>query len=507
MQEIDERTIIDYGVPSLELMENAGQGVVEALTIRFHDLSTKRILIFCGKGNNGGDGLVIARLLSNMGAGVKVLLLEKQANLKNNAAVNADLASKLGINIIEVRKGNDHILDHHLKSCDIIIDALFGTGLIRPISGLYEQVIEKINQAGKFIIAVDIPSGVDSDTGQLIGPHVRADLTLALALLKRSHLLYPAAEIMGELKTVDIKIPPEVVDSQLFKIHVTEEADLRPWFPKRLADSHKGTYGHVLVVAGSRGKGGAAALTALAALRTGCGLVTLAIPESCQRALEFYPLEVMTVSASETDSGSFALSAKETLLNNCKGKSAVAIGPGLSTEPETVQLLSELLPAINCPLVIDADGVNSLAKYPNLISKLDSSTVLTPHPKEFSRISGIGISKILENRIECVTKFARKHSINIILKGAASIIAQPNGIATINPTGNPGMATGGSGDILTGVIASLIAQGLSSPKAAIAGAYLHGLAGDIFAQTESETSLIAGDLLRTLPESIKRILN
>ncbi|SVC66336.1 uncharacterized protein METZ01_LOCUS319190, partial [marine metagenome] len=324
MQEIDERAIIDYGVPSLELMENAGQGIVDALTRRFHDLSTKRILVFCGKGNNGGDGLVTARLLSNTGIDVKVILLEKQTDLKNDAAVNADLASKQGIRIIELIKVSGHILDYHLRSCDIIIDALFGTGLTRPVSGVYEQAIEKINQAGKFVIAVDLPSGVDSDTGQLMGPHVRPNLTLALALLKRSHLLYPAAEIMGELKTVDIKIPPEAIDSQSLKVHVTEEADLRPWFPKRSADSHKGTYGHVLVIAGSKGKGGAAALTALAALRTGCGLVTLAIPESCQKALEFCPLEVMTVSASETDSGSFALSAKETLLNNCKGKSAVA---------------------------------------------------------------------------------------------------------------------------------------------------------------------------------------
>ena len=206
MQEIDKCAISDYGIPSLELMENAGQGVVEAIIRRFNDLSTKRILVFCGKGNNGGDGLVIARLLFNVVASVKVLLLEKQADLKKDAAVNVGMAYKLGINIIEVNKANNPILEDHLKSCDIIIDALFGTGLSRPVTGLYEQAVKKINQAGKFVIAVDIPSGVDSDTGQLMGPHVRADLTLALALLKRSHLLYPAAEIMGELEIVDINI-------------------------------------------------------------------------------------------------------------------------------------------------------------------------------------------------------------------------------------------------------------------------------------------------------------
>jgi len=507
MREIDKRTIIDYGVSSLELMENAGKGVAEALKNKFDDLLTKKILVFCGKGNNGGDGLVIARLLFLMGVDVKVLLFEKKDSLKKDVAINADLAYRLGVNIIEVRKANDHIWDYYLKSCDIIIDALFGTGLTRQVSGIYEQAIEKINQAGKFVTAVDIPSGVGSDSGQLVGPHVRADMTVALALLKRSHVLYPAAEVMGELETVDIKIPPDAVDSQLIKVQATEEIDLRSWLPKRSADTHKGTYGHLLVIAGSKGKSGAAGLTALAALRAGCGLVTLAIPESCHQALEFYPLEVMTVSAFETSSGTFALSSKEALLNYCVGKSAVAVGPGISTEPETVQLLSELLPSINCPLVIDADGVNCLANYPNLVSKLGSSTVLTPHPKEFSRVSGIEISKILANKIEIVTKYASKNSVNIVLKGAASIIAQPNGLTTINPTGNPGMATAGSGDVLTGVIASLIAQGLSSAKAAVTGVYLHGLAGDIFAQAESETSLIAGDLLRTLPESIKRILN
>ena len=507
MQEIDDLAINKYGIKGLELMENAGKGIVEALKKRFGNFSSKRVLMFCGKGNNGGDGFVAARLLFNMGIHVTVLLLEKQADLKNDAAINAESARKLGIKIIEVEKTNVHLLEHSLENCDIVIDALFGTGLTRPVNGRYKQAIEKINQAQKFVTAVDIPSGLDSDTGRLMGTCIRADLTLALALLKRSHLLFPAAELVGELEIIDIKIPSEVIDSQAIKVQVVEEADLRPWFRKRSTDSHKGNYGHVLVIAGSRGKGGAAGLTALAALRIGCGLVTLALPESCQKALEFHPLEVMTVPAPETDAGTFALSAKKILLDYSKGMSAVAIGPGLSTEPETVQLLNELLPVINCPLIIDADGVNALARNPSLISELRTDTVLTPHPREMSRISGIETSKILENRIEIAKKFASDHSVNIVLKGAATIISQPNGLTTINPTGNPGMATAGSGDILTGIIASLVAQGFSIPKASVAGTYLHGLAGDIFAQGESQASLIAGDLLRTLPESMRRILS
>ena len=507
MKQIDTLATNSYGIEGLKLMENAGTGIVKALQRRFYDFSSKQVLIFCGKGNNGGDGLVVARLLFNMKISVTIFLLERRVNLKGDAAINAELAFNLGIDIIELGEANLHFLEHHLENCDIIIDALFGTGLTRPVSGTYKQTIGKINQSKKHVTAIDIPSGLDSDTGMLMGDCIHADLTLVLALFKQSHLLFPAAELMGELELIDIEIPPELVDSEGLEVQVTEESDLRAWFPQRSAVSHKGDYGHVLVIAGSKGKGGAAGLTSLAALRMGCGLVTLALPESCQKAFELHPLEVMTVSAPETDVGTFALSAKNVLFNHSRGMSAVAIGPGLSTEPETVQLLRELLPIIDCPLIIDADAVNALAQSPDTISQLKTDTILTPHPKEMSRVMGIETSKILEKRIEFTRKFALEHSVIIVLKGAATVISQPNGITTINTTGNPGMATAGSGDILTGIIASLVAQGFSTPKAAIAGAYLHGLSGDIFAQKESQASLIAGDLLRTLPETMKRILH
>ena len=231
-----------------------------------------------------------------------------------------------------------------------------------------------------------------------MGDYIHADLTLVLALFKQSHLLFPAAELMGEIELIDIGIPPELVESEEIEIQVAEESDLRAWFPQRSTDTHKGDYGHVLVIAGSQGKAGAAGLTALAALRMGCGLVTLALPESCQKAFELYPLEVMTVSAPETDAGTFALAAKNVLLNHSRGMSAVAIGPGLSTEPETVQLLRELLPIIDCPLIIDADALNCLAQSPTTISQLKAEAILTPHPKEMSRLMGIETPKILENQ-------------------------------------------------------------------------------------------------------------
>ena len=507
MQEIDAIAASHYDIDGLKLMKNAGKGIVSQIKRRFDDFINKRILIFCGKGNNGGDGFVAACLFFDMGVSVKVILLEKLINLKGNTSINAKLAFNLGVNIVEIEEVHSDLLQYNLGSCDIIIDALLGTGLTRPVEGIYKQVIEQINQSQKFVVSVDIPSGLDSDTGLLKGVFILADLTIGLALPKRSHLLFPSAGLIGELQIVDIGITQNIIDSQNLELQVTEEADLRNWFQKRSADSHKGSYGHVLVIAGSRGKGGAAGLTSLAALRMGCGLVTLALPESCQKTLEFHPLEVITVPVPETALGTFALSSKEVLLSHAKGKAAVAIGPGISTEPETVQLINEILPLIDCPLIIDADGINAIAQNKNLISKLGIETILTPHPKEMSRISGIEISKILKNRVEVTRQFALDNSVNIILKGASSIICQPNGMTTINPTGNPGMATAGTGDILTGIIASLVAQGFSSPKSAIAGTYLHGLTGDIYAKEESQTNLIAGDLLRTLPKSMKRILH
>ena len=435
---------------------------------------------------------------------VAVFLLEKQVDLKNDTATNAELAFKLGVKITELDKTNLHLLDDHLKNCDIIVDALFGTGLTRPISGLYKQTIEKINESKKFITAVDIPSGINSDTGILVGDCIRADLTLALALFKHSHLLFPAAAFMGELELIDIEIPPELVTSQALEVQVTEESDLRTWFHRRSADSHKGNYGHVLVIAGSRGKGGGCWINCLSCTSHGLRLGNIGLARKLSEGIRVSSTGGYDGTRSRNRRRNLWLSLQKIiLLKHSKGMSAIAIGPGLSTEPETVQLLRELLPVIDCPLIIDADAVNALAQSPETISQLKTNAILTPHPKEMSRVTGIEISKIVEKRIEVARKFARDHSVTIVLKGAATIISQPNGLTTINPTGNPGMATAGSGDILSGIIASLVAQGFSSPKAAIAGTYLHGLSGDIFAQGESQTSLIAGDLLRTLPETIK----
>ncbi len=507
MQAIDRCAIEEYGIPGALLMENAGRQSVETLKRKFPDLATQKIVVFAGKGNNGGDGFVMARHLLNMGADVCVFLLGKIADLKADAKLNAGIAQKTGVETHEIDAANFKSFDHRLRHSDLVIDAVFGTGLSKPATGFYAEVFEKINHLQKFVVSVDIPSGVDSDSGNLIGPHVRADLTLALAMLKRCHATYPSAGVMGDIAVIDIGIPPKAVAAQSISVEMVEPADITAWFPERTSHSHKGDYGHVLVIAGSTGKGGAAGLTALGALRAGCGLVTLALPESCQKAVEFNPLEVMTIALPETKNGTLSIRAKDLLIEQMQGKSAVAVGPGLSTDPETVQLLQEFLPTVNIPLVIDADAVNCLAQCGGLKTLNFSDAILTPHPKEMSRISGLSTEEIQANRIESASRFAHENGVTLVLKGARSLSAFPDGSVCVNPTGNPGMATAGSGDVLTGIIAGLIGQGFKTRSAVIAGVYLHGLAGDIYVEEKgAEISLIAGDLLDNLPESLKRVL-
>jgi NAD(P)H-hydrate epimerase len=505
MQAIDRWTIDELGIPGAVLMENAGGAIVRQLQNALADLPAKKIIIFCGKGSNGGDGFVIARHLFQLRTNVTVLLAEKIAALKGNAKTNALSAQNLNIPIHELNYENVNSFDHKLRHSDIIVDALFGTGLSKPVTGLMETVINKINQYKKFTVSVDINSGIDADSGLFIGPHVFSDLTFALASMKKSHLLHPAAGAMKKVELLDIGIPQESYSEQNIQSHLVEEKDIKSIFHSRSPDSHKGNYGHVLVLAGSTGKSGAAGLTALAALRSGCGLCTLALPETSQRAFELHPMEVMTIPLPQTESGTLSLKAKAPILKLLEGKSAVAIGPGLTTDPETVSLIGELLPSINCSLILDADAINAFENNIDWLDKLKSA-ILTPHPKEMSRLTGLSTQEIQKNRMRVTTEFAQKYSTLLLLKGAPTLIGTPDGNIYINSTGNPGMATGGSGDVLTGIIAGLAAQNISLQNAAIAGAYIHGHSGDLFSEKETQTSLIAGDLLRCLPDTLKQIL-
>ncbi len=505
MQAVDSYAINECGIPGIVLMENAGIRCVDILLKRFPDCLKKKITVVVGKGNNGGDGFVIARHLFNKGANVQVLLIGERSSLKNDARVNADSAANIGIQINEINETNIKSCRHTLNHSQLIIDAIFGTGFNKAASGIYEKIIEIVNESKKTVVAIDIPSGIDSDSGQFIGPNINASMTIVLALFKRSHWLFPAADAMGELELADIGIPQKAIDSIPINVNLLELEDIQAQFQERRANSHKGTFGHVLLVAGSLGKNGAGGLTALASLRSGAGLATLAMPESCQKVAEAIPLEVMTTGLSEAKEGFLGLSAKQQILDLCKDKASIAIGPGISTEKETVELLENTIPELDIPLTLDADGLNCLALSSNLLSSLKPGTILTPHPKEMSRISGIDLQDILNNRISVASEFAQKYSVNLILKGAHSVIALSDGEVFINPTGNSGMATAGSGDVLTGIIAGLLAQGMSPKWATLAGCYIHGLAGDQFSEKQSKTNLIAGDLLRELPDTIKSI--
>lgn len=506
MQRIDKRAIREFGIPGLVLMENAGLGIVSLIKEKFPDLRRKKVLIIAGKGNNGGDGFVIARHLFNDGIDVTVLIVGKLSELQGDAGLNAETGRKVGIPLIEINEKRLSATDHLFRHSHIIVDAIFGTGLTRPAKGIFKKVIDKINKSGKYVLAVDIPSGLGSDSGITMAPYVQADLTASLALLKRSQMLFPAAEAMGELRVVDIGIPQAAIDKEKINVSLAEDDDIRGFFPKRRKASHKGDFGHLLVIAGSRGKGGAAGLAALAALRIGTGLVTLAIPDCCNAALEYNPMEVMTAPLPETKSGSMSLEALDVLLERTKNKTAVAIGPGITTHAQTVKLMQEYLVQLTCPVVIDADGLNCISRSKGLLKKIKCPLILTPHPKEMSRLSGLTTINIQSRRIETAKEFARKNALTVVLKGAGTVIACQDGRIFINPTGNSGLATAGTGDVLTGMIGGLLAQGMDMDKAAIAGTWLHGLAADDYAKDNSQTTLIASDLLSVLPKTMKRIM-
>ena len=506
MREIDRKTIEGIGIPGAVLMENAGIRITQAILKRFPEVAEQNIVVVAGKGNNGGDGFVVARHLFNRGARPTVLLLAKKDEVKGDAALNLAVADRIGVEIVEtptVAEWKKHKVG--VWHASIIVDAIFGTGLLKPADGIYAAAIEDINKAGAFKIAVDIPSGLSSDTHLIIGPAVKADLTVALAAPKISHVLPPAEEFIGELVVADISVPPFLFDDPCLKIELVEKTTLAPYFKRRKKDSHKGSYGHLFVLAGSLGKTGAAAMAARAALRTGAGLVTVGTPQSCLPAIARSMMELMTEALPETPQKTLSESALTMILDLMKGKDAVLIGPGISTHPSTARLITSLLPKIKSPVVIDADGLNILAENPDALRSLPKPAVLTPHPGEFARLIGRSNQDVLDRRLELAPRFSEQLGVYLVLKGYRTLIATPEGRVFINPTGNPGMATGGSGDVLSGMIASLIIQEKDVLGATLAAVYLHGLSGDIGARKLGERALVAGDLIKYLPQAIREM--
>jgi NAD(P)H-hydrate epimerase len=506
MKEIDRTAIEDIGIPGVVLMENAGLRIVRALKGRVPKPEDESVVIVAGKGNNGGDGFVVARHLFNSGVRPEVLLLTAKEEVRGDAAVNLAVVLKLGIPMTEIRTPAEWKKARvKVSRATVIVDALFGTGLIKPLDGLFALAVGDINASAAFKVAVDIPSGLSSDTFELIGPCVKADLTVALAAPKIAHIFAPAAGCVGELVVAPIGIPPFLFESSELKIELVEGKAVLPFFTKRQKDTHKGSYGHVLVVAGSVGKTGAAALAAKAALRMGAGLVTVATAESALPVVARSMAELMTEPLAETAEKTIAKEALPRALVLLKGKNAVLLGPGLSTHPSTAEFVLGLLLKIKIPCVIDADGLNIVAADPDLLRRLSAPAVLTPHPGEFARLAGRTAAEVLKYRLELVPEFAAKYGVTVALKGYRTLVASPDGRVFVNPTGNPGMATGGTGDVLGGLIASQIVQEKDFLGAVLSAVFAHGLAGDIAAEALGERSVAASDLIRYLPPALKAL--
>ncbi|MCX6578074.1 MAG: NAD(P)H-hydrate dehydratase [Candidatus Aminicenantes bacterium] len=504
MKEIDRKTIEEIGIPGPVLMENAGLEIVRVIRASFPEIQKEKVLIVAGKGNNGGDGLVMARHLWNLGGRPKVFLLAAKQDVKGDAALNLGIADKIGVDIVEILSVEDWKKNkRELSAATLIVDAIFGTGLMNPAGGIYATAIEDINKTKAYKVAIDIPSGLSSDTFQIIGPAVKADLTVTLGAPKIGHVFPPAEDWIGELVIADISLPPFLFEDESLKLEVVEKQALMPYFKRRRRDSHKGTYGHLLILAGSLGKTGAAVMAGKAALKVGAGLVTVGTPQSCLPIVARSMMELMTEPLPETGKKTIAREALPKAVKLLPGKDAVLIGPGISTHPSTADFVLSLLPKVKCPVVIDADALNVLAGHLDVLKPLAGRAVLTPHPGEFARLLGLSVKNVLDNRLELVPQFAEKYRVYLVLKGYRTLIANPQGKVYINPTGNPGMASGGSGDVLSGMIASLIIQEKDILGATLAAVYLHGLSGDIGAGRLGERPLIAGDLIRYLPQALK----
>ena len=544
IRELEAKWISDCG-------ENWGQVLMEiagrAAAIRSLRIWQERpgsVTVVCGKGNNGGDGLVVARYLKLWGIPVQVVVLERDSKSGEGASskgsrkssergssvatierqdlqfsskeanVNKTILENLEVEItvinslretgVDEENEEDHLdpeADSLFLDASLIVDAIFGTGLDREVEGIHRRVIESINRSGKPVLSIDIPSGINSDTGQILGAAVRADETVTFGYLKTGLLNYPGNTLKGDLSIVDIGLPemPEIQPD----INLSTVEIVREMLPMRPVDAHKGTFGHLLTVAGSKGMMGAATVAGLSAMKSGAGLCYLAVPDSMLS--EPMALELICHSLPSTESGSMARSSLERLRELVEKVDAVVLGPGVGTDHETVELVCELIKEINCPCIVDADALNALAKKQEDLGRSPERFVLTPHPKELARLMQVSVGDIQKDRIKSAQMASQKYGCTVLLKGAMTVVASPDQTIFINPTGNPGMATAGCGDVLSGIIGGLLAQRVDPFQAAVAGAYLHGRAGDILAEELGEAGILAGDIQRIIPLALRSV--
>ncbi len=504
MREIDRQASQNFGIASLILMENAGIRVVEAAETFLKNGFQSRVVIVAGKGNNGGDGLVVARHLLNSGIMVDTFLLGNPGEMTPDTLVNYEILRKMGANLFPLQdeEGINRLLLLTL-SADLIIDALYGISFRGRLNEFDSQVVSILNQSQKPIVAVDIPSGVEADSGRVKGEAVKASWTVTLALPKMGLLVEPGCSYAGRVTVADISIPSTLLSDKGIKTNLLTEDLVKGFFPPRSRESHKGTYGHALIIGGSVGMVGAVMLSSAAALAVGAGLVTAAVPESLLPIVEGGLAEVMTAPLAETSQKSVALEALPAIENLLGTVSVCAIGPGMSRYPEAKAIVRFVLERSGIPVVIDADGLYALGEDMSVLENRQIPIVLTPHPGEMSRLLGTTVGELQSRRLKVACEASSDWGVTVVLKGSRTVVAQPNGETYLNVTGNPGMATAGSGDVLTGVIAGLIAQGMRPNDAAGIGVYLHGKAGDLVKESRGERGMAASDLVRALPEVIK----
>lgn len=502
MAAMDRRTIEDYGLVGLALMENAGRSVVGAMADHFGRLHDRRVAIFCGKGNNGGDGYVVARYLQKYGSQPSVYLLGSADEIGGDARTNLQIIQRMGL---PIHPPGDWDPVGACQSADIVVDALLGTGVKGPLKGELAEIVEAINASRAPTVAIDLPTGVETDSGRVEGAAVRATLTVTMGALKRGLCFSPGREHAGRVFVADIGFPKGAVQEVGARTWYVDRGSARRLLPERAPNIHKNACGQVLIVAGSAGKTGAAALCSEAVLRVGAGMAILAIPESLNPILEQLLVEVMTLPVPGSDAGTFSVEAKPALAEYLDWADVVATGPGLTTHTDVQQLVEWLIQEYPKPLVMDADALNCLAGRRQVLKKRRSATVITPHPGELSRLLGKPTKNVLADPVEVARATASELDVVVVLKGAPTVVAAPEGDVYINGSGNPGMATAGMGDVLTGMITGLLAQGLPHTEAAVLGVFAHGLAGDLACEKLGVHGMIAKDVLHQLPTALHQL--
>jgi NAD(P)H-hydrate epimerase len=505
MREADRRAIDDIGIPSLVLMENAGRQAVAAMEAIYSDLSDRQVAVLCGRGNNGGDGFVVARTLIQRNVDVSVFLIGRVSEVRGDARVNLEILGRLGHTVVEVADSQAWELHFsEVSDCTLIVDAIFGTGLNAPVSGFIESLITDVNTSGIPVVAIDVPSGLSADSPEPIGPSIEASVTITLAAPKLPLVLPPGETRAGDIVIADIGIPDEVIEAVSGPyVDLLTRASMRPLVPPRTPDSHKGDFGRVLIVAGSRGKTGAAHLAAIGALRSGAGLVTIATPDSCQAVVAAMAPEYMTEALPETAEGLDPAAVDQVIEI---ARDVIALGPGLGQAPGTREFVRQLVDRATMPIVIDADGLNAFAGEPEkLAGREGRDVIITPHPGEMARLIGMSIEEVQSSRLEIARNFAVAHHVFVVLKGHRTLIATPDEKVFINPTGNPGMATGGTGDVLTGMIAAWLAQLLDAEAACRLAVYLHGMAGDLADADEGEVAMTSADVAAHLGDAVMEL--